>query len=106
MKISTMAAIPSLPPRSHTTAPKNTQRDGGVLLNINPLGPEDMRFTMDVYVLPVIRSVMKRLGIEAGPPPLHDKNFSLALMADLRAKGLKPELTDSPWLGFGPFNNL
>jgi hypothetical protein len=106
MKISTMATLPSLPSRSHTTAPKNTQRDGGVRLNINPLGPEDMALTLKVYVLPVIRSVMKRLGIEAGPPPLQDKTFSLALIEDLRKKGLVSELTDSPWLGFGSFKNL
>jgi hypothetical protein len=57
MKISTMATLPSLPPRSHTTAPKNTQRDGGFRLNIKPEDKTDIRLML-TYIASSLRELL------------------------------------------------
>ncbi len=57
MKISTMATLPSLPSRSHTTAPKNTQRDGGFRLNIKPEDKTDIRLML-TYIASSLRELL------------------------------------------------
>ena len=66
MKISTMATLPSLPPRSQTTAPKNTQRDGGFRLNINPVDKTDI----DLMLTYIINSLSKLLPDDITPHEL------------------------------------
>jgi hypothetical protein len=101
MKISTMAALPSLPPRSHTTAPKNTQRDGGIrLTKIAPVNAAEADLIRR-YISVAMETVMNILEREQGKPPLQDNHFFFRLQRFLRQEmGLVSEVTSDDAITF------